>query len=516
MTFALLAVFAIPTLSIPFVYFTGKKSPKAAALFIALIALVNIALLLTTVPTILNSSSHQYIENYNWVSVISTSFTLFADGISVSIAIVSLILILVASVFSISYMAGKKNLSVFYALLSMLTVGSVGVFLTSNLILFYFCWELMLVPAYFIVGEWGYKDSYKKAFKFFIYTHAGAVFVLLGIGATYFATGTTDMLAAHNALLTASPALVKWILVALTLGFAVKMAVIPVHMWLPDVYSEAPAPMSALLGGVMISAGAYAMLRLSLGMVFPAVGLTFGTNFLHALAIVGVLSAFFGSLVSLVSTDIKRLIAYSSIAHMGYIMFGLSLFPVNATLGAVVLLSSAIAISGTVLHIISHALSKGLLFLTAGGIMKQTENNRDIRKMGGLASKMPFTAVSSTIAALSIGGAPPFACFISEFLIFVGAFQIIKADSFYIIPTALMLIATVLSLAYVLRFISNVFYGQSKNEAGEIIEKGKEEKKTFEVSNYMKLSFAVLVVLIVLVGIYPTFFLNLIQTVRFN
>ena len=515
MTFALLAVFAIPTLSVPFVYLAGKKSPKYAAVFISLIALVNIALLLTTVPTILNSSTHQYIESYTWVTVISTSFTLFSDGISVSIAIVSLILILVAAVFSISYMAGKKNLPAFYALLCMLTVGSVGVFLTSNLILFYFCWELMLVPAYFIVGEWGYKDSYKKAFKFFIYTHAGAVFVLLGIGATYIATGTTDMFAAHTALLTASPVLVQWILISLTIGFAVKMAVIPVHMWLPDVYAEAPAPMSALLGGVMISAGAYAMLRLSLGMVFPAVGLTFGTTFLHALAIVGVLSAFFGSLVSLVSTDMKRLIAYSSIAHMGYIMFGLSLFPVNATLGTVVLLISSIAIAGTVLHIISHALSKGLLFLTAGGIMQQTDK-RDIRKMGGLASKMPFTAVSSTIAALSIGGVPPFACFISEFLIFVGAFQVIKIDSFYIIPTALMLIATVLSLGYGLRFISNAFLGQSKNDAGEIIEEVKEEKKTFEVSNYMKLSFAVLVVLIVLVGIYPTVFLHLIQTVSFN
>ena len=513
MTFALLAVFAIPTLSIPFVYLTGKKSPKAAAIFIALIALVNIALLLTTVPTILNSSTHQYIEPYTWISVITTSFTLFADGISVSIALVSLILILVAALFSISYMAGKKNLPVFYALLCMLTVGSVGVFLTSNLILFYFCWELMLVPAYFIIGEWGYKDSYKQAFKFFIYTHAGAVFVLLGIGATYIATGTTNMFQAQAALMTASPTLVKWILIALTAGFAVKMAVIPVHMWLPDAYSEAPAPMSALLGGVMISAGAYAMLRLSLGMVFPAVGITFGTNFLHALAIVGVLSAFFGSLIALVSTDIKRLIAYSSIAHMGYIMFGLSLFPANAAAGIVVLLASSIAITGTVLHIISHALSKGLLFLTAGGVMHQT-GKRDIRKMGGLASKMPFTAVSSTIAALSIGGAPPFACFISEFLIFVGAFQIIHVDSFYIIPTALMLIATVLSLAYVLRFTSNVFLGQPKYEEGEVNEEGKEEKKTFEVSNYMKLSFAILVVLIILVGIYPTFFLNLIQTVR--
>ena len=169
-------------------------------------------------------------------------------------------------------------------------------------------------------------------------------------------------------------------------------------------------------------------------MVFPAVGITFGTNFLYALAIVGVLSAFFGSLIALVSTDIKRLIAYSSIAHMGYIMFGLSLFPANVLLKAVIIVSS-LAITGTVLHIVSHAVSKGLLFLTAGGVMHQTEK-RDIRKMGGLASKMPFTAVSSTIAALSIAGAPPFACFISEFLIFVGAFQVIKIDSFYIIPNS--------------------------------------------------------------------------------
>jgi len=126
---------------------------------------------------------------------------------------------------------------------------------------------------------------------------------------------------------------------------------------------------------------------------------------------------------------------------------------------------------------------------------------------------MPFTAVSSTIAALSIGGTPPFACFISEFLIFVGAFQIIHVDSFYIIPTALMLIATVISLVYMLRFTSNVFLGQPKYEEGEVSEEDQKEKK-FEVSNYMKLSFAILVVLIILVGIYPTFFLNLIQTVR--
>jgi NADH-quinone oxidoreductase subunit M len=519
----LLSVFLIPALCIPLVYLVGKKSHKWAAIFVALIALVNIALVLSTVPAVLNNLNHRYVESYTWVTSPNVSFTLFTDGISVSIALVSLILILVAALFSINYMAGKQRLPVYYALLTMLSVGLVGVFITSNLILFYLCWELMLVPAYFIVGEWGYKDSYKQAFKLFIYTHAGAVFVLLGIGAIYVTTGTADMFAAQSALMTAAPAIIQWTLIALTAGFAVKMAVIPVHLWLPDAHSEAPAPMSALLSGVIISAGAYAILRLSLMMVFPAVGLSFGTTFLHALSIVGILSAFFGSFIALVSTDIKRLIAYSSIAHMGYIMFGLSLFPVNATAGTLILVSSSIAITGTVLHIISHALSKGLLFLNAGGVMHQTEK-RDLRKMGGLANKMPFTAVSTFVAALSIGGAPPFACFISEFLIFVGAFDVIRTDSFYILPTALMLVATVLSLAYMLRFTSMVFFGQPKGEDGQEIkeehlhegEHPPQEHAGMDVPNWMKLSFAILVVLVIVVGIYPSFFIHLIQTVQFG
>jgi NADH-quinone oxidoreductase subunit M len=526
----LLSVFAIPSLSIPFVYLAGKKSPKAAAIFVALIALVNIALVAATIPSVMGPT-HNYTESYTWIPQLNgTEFTLYVDGISVSVALISLVLIFVASIFSVNYMAGKKNLPAYYALLCMLSVGLIGVFLTSNMILFYFCWELMLVPAYFIVGEWGYRNSYKSALKLFIFTHAGAVFVLLGIGAIYWLTGTTDMFAAQTALMTAAPDAIKWILIALTAGFAVKMAVFPVHMWLPDAHSEAPAPMSALLSGVIISAGAYAIIRLSFGMVFPAVGTAFGTNFLYALSIVGVITAFFGSLLSLVANDIKRVIAYSSIAHMGYIMFGLSLFPVALASGNTVLLSSSVAIAvvGTVLHIVTHAASKGLFFLTAGGVMHQTEK-RDIREMGGLAGKMPFTAVSGTIAALSIAGAPPLACFVSEFFIFVGAFQIIQIDGFYIIPTMLMLIATVFSLAYSLRFISKVFLGQSKEEQGmepapsdahgSQVPAVKEEghgHRILDVPNYMKAALAILVVLVVLIGIYPTFFMQLIQTVTFG
>lgn len=503
MDFALLLVFLLPALGVPFVYLTGKKSAKAAAIFVALLAIINIGLLLTTVPTIMDSPNHRYVEPYDWIPVLNSEFTLFADGISVSMAIVTSILIVVAALFSIKYMEGKKNLPVYYALLTLLSIGLVGVFITSNLLLFYFCWELMLVPAYFIVGNWGYRDSYKAAFKLFIFTHAGAVFVLLGIGAIYMVTGATDMFAAQTALM-AVPETAKWILLALTAGFAVKMAIVPLHMWLPDAHSEAPATMSALLSGVIISAGAYAILRLSLGTVFPAVaGTAVGFDFLHGLTIFGVISAFFGSFIALVETDIKRIIAYSSIAHMGYVMFGLSLFPSVPEVGGTIAITSAI--TGTVLHLINHAVSKGLLFLSAGSVMHQTEK-RDIREMGGLAGKMPFTAVSSAISALSIAGTPPFACFISEFLIFVGAFEVINTDSFYLIPTVLMLIATVFSLAYSLRYISRVFLGQPKNG---------DEKKVVDVPNWMKAAMAILVVLVIILGIWPTFFVNLINTVSF-
>ena len=531
----LLSVFAITSICIPFVYIVGKKSIKGAAFFVAALAAINMALVAATIPEILNNTSHQYIEQYDWIpTILETKFTLFTDGISASVALISLVLIFVAAIYSINYMAGKKNLPVYYALLCMLSVGLIGVFLTSNTILFYFCWELMLVPAYFIVGEWGYRNSYKQALKLFIFTHAGAVFVLLGIGATYYVTNSTDMLTAQGLLATpANSEIAKWILVALTGGFAVKMAVFPVHMWLPDAHSEAPAPMSALLSGVIISAGAYAILRMSFGMVFPAVGLEFGTIFLYALSIIGVVTAFFGSLLSLVATDIKRIIAYSSIAHMGYTMFGLSLFPVALATNNTVLLTSAaaIAVVGTVLHIITHAASKGLFFLTAGGVMHQTEE-RDVRKMGGLAAKMPFTAVSGTIAALSIAGAPPLACFVSEFFIFVGAFQILTYDSFYILPTALMLVATVFSLAYSLRFISKVFLGQAQEEP-EIADahgshashdttteqnhiESEHGHKIVDIPNFMKIALAILVVLVVIIGIYPSFFMQLIQTVTFG
>lgn len=489
MAMTLLFTLLLPSLGVPIVYILGKKSEKIAASAVVLISIIDLSLLLTLVPLV---SDGRYVESYPWMPMLGSPFSLFVDGVSLSMAVTTLILVLSAAMFSMNYMKEKEALPEYYALLTLLIVGLVGVFITSNLLLFYFCWEFMLIPTYFIIGGWGYRKSYGAAFKFFIFTHAGAVSVLLGIGTVFMLTGSLDMFQVRFLLATASQGIVWWVLIAFTLGFAVKMAVVPVHMWLPDAHAEAPAPMSALLSGVIIGAGAYAILRISLGTVLPSImNSVAGKQFLYALSIVGVLTAFYGAFTALAENDIKRIVAYSSISHMGYALFGLSLFPFS------------MAIVGVILHLVNHAVSKGLLFLAAGSVMKQT-GLRDVRRMGGLASKMPVTAVCSIIAALSIAGAPPLACFMSEFLIFVGAFQVSGLDGFYYLPTVLMLVATVFSLAYVLRLIWRVFLESLKIETVK------------EAPFFMKASMAMLAVIVLVLGVWPTLFTDLISSVTFE
>jgi NADH-quinone oxidoreductase subunit M len=488
----LLLALMLPALAIPVVYIVGKKSTKTAALILAIISLVSLTLLLTLVPSVLNEG--QYVESYYWIPTLGSAFTLFVDGISLSLAIATLILVAATIVYSINYMEEKSSLPEYYALMSLLTIGLVGVFITSNLLLFYFCWELMLVPTYFIIGGWGYKDSFKTAFKFFIFTHAGAIFVLLGIGAIYMLTGTLNVFEAQAILATTvDPSILTWVFISFTAGFAVKMAIVPLHMWLPDAHGEAPAPMSALLSGVIIGAGGYAVLRISLGTVYTAMIPT-GNEFLLVLSFFGVLSAFYGSFLALAETDIKRIIAYSSISHMGYTLFALSLFPFPE------------GITGGVLHLVNHAASKGLLFLTAGAVMHQT-GLRNIKDMGGLASKMPITAIASAIAAFSIGGIPPFACFISEFHIFVGAVTAAGVDGSYYLPTVLMLIATVFSLGYVLRYFWKVFLGSPSSA-----EDSKFQKSNFTDPHvFIIIAMLALGAFVVLLGIYPGIFIDLIH-----
>jgi NADH-quinone oxidoreductase subunit M len=489
----LLTALFLFALAIPLTYFAERWRAGAGALLLFLISVSNIILILTTASAVASTlPSHRYTEVYTWIPAINASFSLFVDGISLTMVIIALILISSVAIYSVDYMRGRENLSQYYALLAFLSLGLTGIFITSNLLLFYFFWELILIPSYFVIGNWGSHDSYGVAFKFIIITHAGAVLILLGIGAIFVQTGSLDIFQVQTLLLSVQSNVTILILIALTIGFAVKLAVIPAHVWLPDTYSESPATMSALLGGIMTTAGAYGILRLSLGMVYPAIAtIEFGISFLHFLAVFGVASALFGSLVAISIRDVNRLLAYSSISHMGYVVFGLSLFP------------NPLAIIAVVLHTLNHGISKGLFFLSAGNIVKQT-GTRNMDEMGGVGSQMPITGTSSAIAALSIGGVPPFACFISEFLIFMSAFQVYAMDGFYIIPTWLMLAVNVFSLAYVVRFIGSVLLGSTKTQQLH-------ERSKIVVGVVLTLS-----LFVVILGIAPSFLTEFIALVKFQ
>ncbi len=485
MDYALGYMILITSLSIPVVYLVGRRSPKGAATILLAACLADLALLYTTTSEVIPIGRH--IEEYVWIPVLGTTFTLFVDGIGLSLVAMTLILVIAVIPFSLGYMEGEEGVGTYFAFLNLLTVGLVGVFMTSCLLAFYFFWELMLVPTYFMITRWGYRNAQEVAFKFFIFTHAGAVFVLLGIGAIFMLTGTLDILQAQRLLLESPVDTLWWILTFFTIGFCVKMAIVPVHMWLPDAHAEAPAPISALLSGVIIEAGGYAIMRIALQTVIPPlVMLDVGTNFLHILCGFGVLTSIYGALNALAENDIKRIVAYSSISHMGYVLFGLSLFP------------SHIGLIGSIFHLISHMMSKGLLFLTAGTVMKQT-GLRDIREMGGLGRMMPFTVTAFATAAFSIAGMPPLACFVSEFMIFTGGFHASSRDPFFLWPTALVVVATILSTAYVLRLFWKVFLGELKT------------KTVLEAPLLMIVPSLAIAFLIILLGVHPNLFIELLS-----
>ncbi|MFW9911380.1 MAG: NuoM family protein [Candidatus Thorarchaeota archaeon] len=489
----LLIILVLFAVAIPTTYLAERKYTGSGAAILSLVAMISFILILSIIPSVLDpANNHRYVETYYWIPQINASFSLFLDGISLSLASIALVIIAAVSAYSHNYMQDRKNLGQYYALTTLLSLGLMGIFITSNLLLFYFFWELILIPSYFIIGEWGSHDSYGIAFKFIIITHAGAVLVLLGIGSAFVETGSLDIFQVQSMLTTMQSGITIWMLIALTVGFAVKLAVVPAHIWLPDTYSEAPAPMSALLGGVMTTAGAYGILRLSLGMVYSALNsMDFKLSFIHILAIFGVASALFGSLLAISEKDVNRLLAYSSISHMGYVVFGLSLFP------------NPLAIIAVVLHLLNHGISKGLFFLSTGEIVKQT-GTRIMDDIGGVGSQMPVIGTSSAIAALSIGGVPPFACFISEFFIFMSAFQVVALDSFFLVPTLLMLSVNVFSLAYSTRFVGNVLLGPVKNS------------KLHEKSKAISAIALILVALIIIIGLMPTIFTEFIALVSFQ
>lgn len=374
----------------------------------------------------------------------------------------------------------RTQTGLYFALYLTFSMGMLGTVLATNLIEFYVFFELMLVPAFFMVAFYGYGAKRRIALMFFFWTHVGAVILLLGLLAMGFFAGGFDYVTVKE---NAGKIPAEWmslIIFSLVIGLGVKLAAFGLHIWLPYAHAEAPTPISALLSPAMIGIGAYGLLRLWMDLLTGDY-----TQYSIYINLWGLVTMIYGGAMALMQNDIKRLLAYSSISQMGYILFGLGS-------------ESVLGISGAALIYVSHGLGKALLFMMAGSIILQT-GTRSMSQLGGLAGKMPYTAVLAMIGGLTIIGIPPTSGFMSEWITFSGALQsgVEHAETLRVVVFALGLVATLLTAGYILWMYKRIFFGKIPQRLVNVKDSNR----------YITATMAFLAAMTLIVGVYPDVFL---------
>jgi NADH-quinone oxidoreductase subunit M len=417
------------------------------------------------------SGEMQFVERMPWIKAIGAQYLLGIDGISLLLVLLTSLLTFVATLSS--WGAVKTRLKEYYVFMLLLETGMIGVFLALDLVLFYVFWEVVLVPMYFLIGIWGGERRLYAAIKFFLYTLFGSVAMLVGILVLRGQHQTFDWTAMVAAGAIIPAALQGWIFLAFFLGFAIKVPMFPFHTWLPDAHVEAPTAGSVILAGVLLKMGSYGFLRFSLPLL-PAAARRYAPVMV-ALALVSIV---YGALVSLMQKDMKKLIAYSSVSHMGFVMLGLfALTPM--------------AVKGAVLQMVNHGLSTGALFLVVG-ILYERRHTRLIAEFGGLASRLPVYAAVFLIMALSSIGLPGLNGFVGEFMILMGTFPVSW------LWTAIAATGIILGAGYMLWLYQRVMFGPLSNPANESL-------KDLTLREFA--TFLPLLILVFWIGVFPKPFL---------
>jgi NADH-quinone oxidoreductase subunit M len=418
----------------------------------------------------------QFQEKFDWIPSLGVSYYFGVDGISVLLILLTTLLGAIAVLSS--WTAITERVRQYYIFLLLLQAGMLGVFCSLDMFLFYVFWEVMLVPMYFLIGIWGGQRRLYAAIKFFLYTLVGSVVMLLGILALYFhsqavlGAGTFDVTKWYG--MGVPPTLQLWVFCAFFLGFAIKVPMFPFHTWLPDAHVEAPTAASVILAGVLLKMGTYGFVRFSLPLLPQAT--VDAAPYVATLAIIGIVYA---ALVTLVQKDMKKLIAYSSVSHLGFCMLGM--FALNP-----------LGIEGSVLQMVNHGLSTGGLFLIVG-LIYERRHTRLIADFGGLAHVMPVYATFTLIIFLASMGLPLLNGFVGEFMILQGAFSAHHAWAYWAIS------GVVLGAAYLLWLYQRVFWGQVTHE---------ENKKLLDLNTRELATLVPLVILCFWIGLYPKPFLD--------
>jgi NADH-quinone oxidoreductase subunit M len=444
---------------------------------------VPMALLLLTWTRFDGSGGFELVEQAPWIPSLGVAYKVGVDGMSLVLAAMSALIFIVATAYPVD-LRGRGH--EYFAWMLFLEAVSLGVFLALDLFLFYVFFDLSLVGMYFLIGVWGHGDARRAALKFFIYTLAGSLVMLLAILALYLATEprTFDIptLIAEQPLAGSGTlgVLAFW---GLAFGLAVKTPLVPVHTWLPPAHVDAPAPASAILAGVLLKLGTYGFIRILLQALEEQT-----IRFALPLAVVAVVSIVYGALVALGQPNLKRRIAYTSVNHMGYTVLGVAAGA--AALGAGDLDAQTLALTGAVVEMVAHGLITGALFLLSGSVYARG-GTYEIDQYGGLAARAPRMTAAAVVAAFASLGLPGLAGFVAEFQIFVGTFAV------YPWLAGIGLIGVVVTAALFLQLIQRMFLGELPDRWTGWTDLGRTEAITL----------ATLLVLTVGIGVYPRWLL---------
>ncbi len=461
----------IGIVGILFVHRDRTQLVRVIATIVTGIELVLTIVLMTRFSLV--ESGMQFVEHVFWIPQLGVYYHVGIDGISLIMLLTTTLLSFLACIASFGI---KERVKEYFVLYLLLVMGMIGTFVSLDLFLFYIFWEVVLVPMYFLIGIWGGERKEYAAIKFFLYTLFGSLFMLVGILALYLTNTphTFDMLALAQANANYSLHFQQIIFLALFLGFAIKVPIWPFHTWLPDAHVEAPTPISVILAGVLLKMGTYGFFRIA----YPIVPQ--GAHwFAPALAVLAVIGIVYGGFVAFAQTDFKKMVAYSSVSHMGFVLLGLSVF-------------TSTGFHGALLQMFTHGLITGCLFLLVG-VLYDRAHTRDMDAFGGLWAKLPVYGSILIFCSMASLGLPSLAGFVSEFMVLLGSFPV------YRWITVISCIGILLAAAYLLYMIQRVLLGKQNPKWAQLK----------DISAREIFTLAPLMILILLVGIYPKIVLQL-------
>lgn len=444
----------------------GLKNAKHIRIWATIVTLATLVLsVMMYIDFDRSTEDFQFVTKFDWFPDFNVQYFIGVDGLSAPLVLLTALLGFASVIVSFSVTNRVKE---YYVWLLLLETGVLGVFTSLDLLMFFLFWEVELLPMYLLISIWGSGRKEYSAMKFLIFTIAGSAAMLIGILIIYFSTGTLDMVRLANtpvAIATYSAQAVFWLLF---IAFAIKLPVWPMHTWLPDAHTDAPTAVSVMLAGILLKMGGYGLIRLNVS-IFPDIA----KQYQPLLIAFAVISIILGALAVFKQKDLKRLIAYSSVSHMGFVLLGIGSL-------------STIGLTGAGMQMFAHGTITGMLFM-AVGLIYERAHTRQIPELGGLASRMPIIAIMMVLAGLASLGLPSMSGFVSELTVFIGTF------SQYQVATIIAVSSIALTAGYILWTVQRVLFGPETEKASHLS----------DTTAIEMVPLLVMLGLIFLVGLYP-------------